>query len=45
MAYMCRKYRGVECDGCMDCSSDPHYYCPICGEEVLEAVFVDNGKC
>ena len=32
MAYMCRKYRGTECSGCMDCKSTPHYYCPVCGE-------------
>lgn len=39
---MCVKER-KECDGCMDCKSSPHYYCPICGEEVYETVFVDNG--
>ena len=42
MAYRCRKYYNAECDGRMDCNPEPHYYCPICGEEVLEAVFVDN---
>jgi hypothetical protein len=26
----------------MDCKPDPHYYCPVCGEEVCEAVFVDK---
>ena len=43
MAYMCTQYRGKECDGCMECRPDLHYYCPICGEEVYESVFVDNG--
>jgi formylmethanofuran dehydrogenase subunit E len=26
----------------MDCKPTPHYYCPVCGEEVYETVFVDN---
>ena len=42
MAYQCTR-RNKECDGCMDCKPEPHYYCPVCGEEALEAVFVDNG--
>lgn len=42
MAYPCIKYSGQECDGCMDCKPDIHYYCPVCKEEVYEAVFVDN---
>lgn len=42
MAMLCIK-ASRECDGCMDCRPDPHYYCPICGEEVYETVFVDNG--
>lgn len=42
MAYMCRKYHNKECDGCGECNPDPHYYCPICGEEVYETVFVSN---
>ena len=33
---------GRECDGCMECQPTPHYYCPICGDEVYETVFVDN---
>ena len=41
MAMMCIK-ASRECDGCMDCRPDPHYYCPICGKEVYETVFVDN---
>lgn len=43
MAYTCKRYYNKECDGCMECGSAPRYYCPICGEEVWEAVFVDNG--
>ena len=31
-----------ECDGCMDCKPSLHYYCPICGNEIYETVFVDN---
>ena len=42
MAYMCKKYFNKECDGCMDCKPSPHYYCPVCGEEVYETVFVNN---
>lgn len=38
---MCIKGRG-ECAGCMDCQPEINYYCPICGEEVFETVFVDN---
>lgn len=30
-----------ECDGCMECRPETHYYCPVCGEEVFESVFVD----
>ena len=43
MAYMCIKHRGKECVGCMECHPSSNYYCPICGEEVYETVFVDNG--
>ena len=39
MAYMCVK-RDRECDGCMDCA--PHYYCPVCGEEISETVYVSE---
>ena len=31
-----------ECDGCMGCEAEAHYYCPVCGEEVCESVFVSN---
>lgn len=42
MAFGCIKYYGKECDGCQDCKPTPHYYCPICGEEVYEVVYVSN---
>ena len=42
MAYMCKKYHNRECDGCGDCTPDYHYYCPVCGDEVYETVFVSN---
>jgi transcription elongation factor Elf1 len=35
-------YNNKECDGCMNCQPETHYYCPICGHEVYETVFVDN---
>ena len=41
MAYICIK-GNRECIGCMECSPSPHYYCPVCGKEVYETVFVDN---
>lgn len=41
MGFMCVKGRG-ECDGCMGCKPESHYYCPICGEEVYETVFVNS---
>ena len=41
MGFMCVKGK-QECNGCMDCETSPIYYCPICGEEVYEAVFVDK---
>lgn len=42
MAYMCSVWSNKECDGCMRCKPDHHYYCPICGEEVYEVVYVSN---
>lgn len=44
MAYMCRKYHNAECNGCMECwcENEPQYFCPICGEEVYESVYVTN---
>ena len=41
MGFMCVKGRG-ECNGCMDCKPAEHYYCPVCGEEIHETVFVNN---
>ena len=42
MAYHCIKNGRKECDGCMRCAPEKHYYCSVCGEEVYETVFVDN---
>ena len=42
MAYMCEKYHNMECNGCMDCKPEPKYFCPVCGKEVFETVFVTN---
>lgn len=42
MGFRCVKNPARECEGCMDCKPTPHYYCPVCGEEVYETVFVDN---
>lgn len=41
MAYYCEKGSG-ECDGCGECTKNKSYFCPVCGEEVLEVVYVDN---
>ena len=27
----------------MGCKPTPHYYCPVCGEEVYSTVYVDKG--
>lgn len=40
MAYRCIKAQSKECDGCMECKPEEKYYCPICGEEVFESVYV-----
>lgn len=42
MALTCVKNLVKECDGCMDCKPDVHYYCPVCDAEVYETVFVNN---
>ena len=42
MGYYCVNNSSAECTGCMNCKPEKHYYCPICGEEVCETVFVDN---
>lgn len=44
MGYYCVKDNRRECDGCMDCKPEQNYYCPICGEEVYETVFVSDGE-
>jgi predicted amidophosphoribosyltransferase len=41
MGYMCIKNSSLECDGCMACREEKRYRCPVCGEEILEKVFVD----
>ena len=41
MAFYCIKNSTQECTGCMGCEPESHYYCPICGKEVSETVFVD----
>ncbi len=43
MAYMCVKSLFRECDACGDCNPEPRFYCPVCGDEVFEAVYVSNG--
>lgn len=42
MAYCCIKNPVKECNGCMTCQPEVHYYCPICSEEIYETVFVNN---
>ena len=42
MAFYCIKNSAHECDGCMACKPSQSYYCPICGKEIYETVFVDN---
>lgn len=42
MAFPCIKNSGRECEGCGSCSPDHRYFCPICGEEIYETVFVDK---
>ena len=34
-----------ECDGCMECQDNKEYFCPKCGEEVFDTVYVsDDGS-
>lgn len=43
MAYRCVFRATKECDGCGGC--DPpkkHYYCPVCGAEIEETVYMDR---
>ena len=42
MAFYCIRNSMNECDGCMCCKPTVHYYCPVCGKEVYETVFVDK---
>ena len=42
MGYMCIKDRNRECDGCMVCKTEDRYFCPVCGQEAYEAVYVSN---
>lgn len=42
MAYRCKLNQHYECDGCGQCHK--HYYCPVCGEEVTDTMYVhDDG--
>ena len=46
MALMCIN-GNRECTGCSACQNERErtYYCPICGEEIFETVFVsDDGE-
>ena len=43
MGYMCVMGNG-ECDGCMRCKPAPQYYCPVCGKEVFETVYVSDDE-
>ena len=40
MAMTC--IHGGECDGCMACQEPQEYFCPICGEEVTETIYVST---
>lgn len=42
MAYRCKLGYNKDCDGCMDCAPERSYYCPVCGREVYETVYVSN---
>ena len=41
MAYRCVG-ANRECIGCGRCRETKSYYCPVCGEEVYESVYVTN---
>ena len=43
MSFRCRLNYNKVCTGCMECQDEQHYYCPVCGEKVLENVYVDYG--
>lgn len=42
MAYRCVKNHFKECDGCMCCKDETEYFCPECGEKVIEDIYVNN---
>ena len=44
MSYQCIR-GGGECTGCMDCKGEnKEYYCPVCGEQVFETLYVSNNN-
>ena len=43
MAFHCIKNSIHDCVGCMACKPESHYYCPVCGEEVYDTVYVNTG--
>ena len=44
MSYHCIRGSG-ECNGCMECKDEPdEYYCPVCGEQVFETVYISNNN-
>ena len=44
MALYCINKHTKECSGCMECQPEPDFYCPVCGKETYEAVFVSGGE-
>ena len=40
MGYMCIYNHRLDCDGCMRCKKTAAYYCPICGNEIEETVYI-----
>ena len=40
MAMIC--IHGGECTGCMECQKEDEYYCPVCGEQVYETLYISN---
>lgn len=41
--YVCNYASGERnCDGCGNCKKSRSYFCPVCGEEVYETIFVAN---
>jgi hypothetical protein len=31
-----------ECDGCMACQDNNEYFCPKCGEQVFDTVYISD---